>query len=389
MESVVKNNIRIKKITVIFLSIIFSIFLFEIGLRMFFSNLHITHNWEFHSILGWSQIPNAKYDYKLEGEDIVHVEFNSLGFRDVDHKIEKPSGVKRIAVIGDSFCESVQVNLNETFFKQLETLLNRNGEKVWEVLNFGVGDFGTTQEWIALNEYALKYSPDIILHQIFPLNDICNNTIKLFGMCKSYNDRYRPYFVQSGHGLNLSSAQPVRNFFRRSLLSYNIVERIFLDHFGLYKRYADDEFRNNLINKNGLPALDPLFYTYVDDEQIDQIKNGWKLTEVIIEKIITRCRKSKIPYVSIVVPFEARLNRVWNDFSSGQPSPQMIQYYPEKRLGELFRRLDVKSVMLIKIFQKNESIVLPYIDGHLNPDGHRLTAEAILQILHDSKLIEE
>ncbi|MHC4269621.1 MAG: SGNH/GDSL hydrolase family protein [Planctomycetota bacterium] len=390
MESASKNNIRIKNITVLFLSIIFSIFLFEIGMRMFFPNLHITNNWAYHSILGWSQVPNAKYEFKLEQKYLVHVEFNSLGFRDVEHKIEKPYGVKRIAVIGDSFCESVQVNLTETFYKQLEKLLNRNGNGKWEVLNFGVGDFGTTQEWITLNKYALKYSPDIILHQIFPLNDICNNTVELFGMCKSYNDRYRPYFIQSRNGFKLSSAQPVRNFVRRNLISYNIVERIFLDSFGFYKQFANDEFRNNLIKEKGLPALDPLLYTYVDDdEQIDQIKNGWKITEEIIEKIITRCRKSEIPYVGIVVPFEMRVNRSWNVFASGQPSPKMIQYYPEKRLGELFRRLDVNSVMLIETFQKNENIVLPYRDGHLNPEGHKLTAEAILQVLHDRKLIEE
>ncbi len=83
------------------------------------------------------------------------------------------------------------------------------------------------------------------------------------------------------------------------------------------------------------------------------------------------------------------LNFGVGDFASGQPSPQMIQYYPEKRLDELFKRLDAQSVMLIETFQKNENIVLPYIDGHLNPEGHRLTAEAILQVLHDRKLIEE
>ena len=46
----------------------------------------------------------------------------------------------------------------------------------------------------------------------------------------------------------------------------NILEKIFLDSFGIYKRHAADEFRNNMIKEKGMPSLDPLLYTYVDDD---------------------------------------------------------------------------------------------------------------------------
>lgn len=372
------------------ISILVAISIVEISVRLFFPDLHITHNWEYNSVLGWSQIPNAKYDFKWNGKDSVHIEFNSLGFRDCEHTVKKPAGTKRIAIIGDSFCESVQVNLNETFFKQLELLLNKKekGQK-WQVLNFGVGDFGTAQEWIALNKYALKYSPDIVIQEIFPLNDICNNTLDLFGLCRSYNDRYRPYFVETPQGLKLTSAQPVRNFLRRHFVSYNIAERAFLNYFGLFKRFANDKYRNKMIKDQHLPPLDPLLYTYVqDDKQIKQIQKGWHLTEEIIKKIVRKCQQKGVAYVGVVAPFEARLNPLWKSFARNQPPPAMIQYYPEQRLSKLFKRLGVPSVMLIKTLQKHENIVIPYRDGHLNPNGHRLSAEYIFEKLKSAHLIK-
>ena len=51
-------------------------------------------------------------------------EDHSLGYRDVEHTREKPPGVFRIAVLGDSMTEARQVSIADTFCKQLEKRLS-------------------------------------------------------------------------------------------------------------------------------------------------------------------------------------------------------------------------------------------------------------------------
>lgn len=155
--------------------------IFELAARLFPIDFNLNPIWRYHPILGWSQTPNFREDYPLE-DKLVHVEFNSKGFRDVAHTVQKPPGTRRIVILGDSMCEAAQVNLGQTFFKLLEKRLNQSDNDRWEVVNLGAGDFGTAQEWIALNEYGFSYSPDIVICQIFPLNDICNNAIELYDL---------------------------------------------------------------------------------------------------------------------------------------------------------------------------------------------------------------
>ena len=127
-------------------------------------------SWRYHRDLGWVQDPGHSYEYVVAGEP-VRVEYNSLGFRDTEHSIVKPKGHKRVVVIGDSFTAAVEVNFEDTFGSVLSSLLNEGSREKWEVINLGVEDFGTAQERLALDLYGLAYEPDVVVHQIFPLDD--------------------------------------------------------------------------------------------------------------------------------------------------------------------------------------------------------------------------
>lgn len=92
------------------------------------------------------------------------VKINSDGFRDIEYPIEKGDNVYRIAVIGDSFTFGQGVELNQTYPKQLENILNsRRNSKRYEVMNFGVPGYNTFQEVQFLKNKVLKYKPDIVI----------------------------------------------------------------------------------------------------------------------------------------------------------------------------------------------------------------------------------
>lgn len=97
---------------------------------------------------------------------------NSAGFRDVEHELEKPPGVFRVVVLGDSFMEAGQVALESSFVRLLEARL---GARRAEVINLGVSGYGTAQELLMLREEGLRYDPDLVLLALFPDNDLRNN----------------------------------------------------------------------------------------------------------------------------------------------------------------------------------------------------------------------
>jgi lysophospholipase L1-like esterase len=140
---------------------------------------------------GWALQPNIEGWYRKEGE--AYVRINSDGLRDIEHTKAKPEGTLRIAVVGDSYAEALQVSLEETFWKILERRLQEScpacaGKRV-EVVNFGVSGYGTAQELLTLQRHVRAYSPDIVLLAFTTSNDISDNSRLL----KKTDDI--PYFI--------------------------------------------------------------------------------------------------------------------------------------------------------------------------------------------------
>jgi hypothetical protein len=141
---------------------------------------------------GHALIPNFSAQWTHEGNGFVQI--NRDGLRDDDHVIPKPPATYRLAVLGDSFSEAIQVNADQTFWAELERGLATCpalGNKKLEVINFGVGDYGTAQALMTLKHQVGKYQPDLVLLALFTGNDLVNNSPVL-----SPPERLSPYWVQ-------------------------------------------------------------------------------------------------------------------------------------------------------------------------------------------------
>ncbi|MBT37312.1 MAG: SGNH/GDSL hydrolase family protein [Myxococcota bacterium] len=95
---------------------------------------------------------------------------NEFGYRDRNHEREKPPGVFRIVVIGDSIAAGYRIDaLEDVFPFQLEQALRRRGVDA-EILNFGVSGYNTQQEVYTLIDRGLAYDPDLVV-LAYCLND--------------------------------------------------------------------------------------------------------------------------------------------------------------------------------------------------------------------------
>jgi len=117
--------------------------------------------------LGWKQVPNLHWKWAgfhwYAADFSVDVKTNASGFRDLDREPEKPKGVNRVALIGDSLIEAVQVPFAQTGGQLLEQKLNVGGHhQRWEVLNFGISNYGIGQYLLVWENYAIRYQPDYV-----------------------------------------------------------------------------------------------------------------------------------------------------------------------------------------------------------------------------------
>ncbi len=117
-------------------------------------------------ILGARHIASKQVTWRMEG--LSRDSFNSHGMRDYERTLVKPEGTTRIAVLGDSAAEGLQVPLEDTFTIVLQKMLNtearkRNSKKRFEVLNFGCAGYSEAQEVLQYESQASKFSPDIVV----------------------------------------------------------------------------------------------------------------------------------------------------------------------------------------------------------------------------------
>ncbi|HXU46925.1 MAG TPA: SGNH/GDSL hydrolase family protein, partial [Thermoanaerobaculia bacterium] len=142
---------------------------------------------------GWALIPGSAGLWTKEGRAQVRVD--SDGLRGPEIPVAKAAGTYRIAVLGDSCAEALQVPEEQTFAKLLERELAEcpaigppGGHRI-ETLNFGVSGYGTAQELLTLRHRVWKYQPDLVLVAFYAGNDVRNNSRALD------QDPLRPYFT--------------------------------------------------------------------------------------------------------------------------------------------------------------------------------------------------
>ena len=149
--------------------------------------------YQFDGIRGYAYRPKVEeLQEDGEGGESVSLVTNRFGFRDSDRSLEKPPGVIRIAVLGDSFTVERKVSSQNRFTEVMDRQLNQQDGEVgggrFEVLNFGVASYGTGQELLTLQHVVSRFEPDVVLLAFYPSNDVSTNSNKF------QPDNARPYF---------------------------------------------------------------------------------------------------------------------------------------------------------------------------------------------------
>lgn len=95
-------------------------------------------------------------------ENRAKIHINSLGLRDRAITFVKPAGATRIALMGDSFVEALQVEQSDTFDDRAEEILRGMGQNV-EVVNLAISGQIPLEQLVRLEEVGSKFDVDIVV----------------------------------------------------------------------------------------------------------------------------------------------------------------------------------------------------------------------------------
>ncbi|HMF55575.1 MAG TPA: SGNH/GDSL hydrolase family protein [Pyrinomonadaceae bacterium] len=360
---------------------------------------------------GYAPRPNVEGWFWVENK--VYVRINGEGFRDREHSKAKPADTVRIAVLGDSFAEARQVPMEQTFWAVMEQRLQScpalAGKKV-EVLNFGVGGYGTAQELLTLRQRVWDYSPDIVILAVTTYNDIIDN-YRPFKQTEEI-----PYFFYRNDQLVYDSSfrdSPTYRWhdsrmFRAWEWLHNHSCFIQLLHHAQYNirtRISDWRARRALSQSQAaqpntpqsqqtqsrtVSAEDVGLNNMIYVEPDDTWKEAWRLTEGLIKQTRDEVerRGAKFLFVTIstdiqVYPKKAVRQALINRLGTND------LLYPNHRLQALADREGIAFLDLaepMQAYADQNGVFLHGFgndagNGHWNDAGHRLAGDLISQKL--------
>ena len=124
------------------------------------------------AVTGYRLKPGARTRFRTV-EFEADIAINANGVRDDEAIGPKPTGERRIVILGDSLVLSVQVDLDRTFCELLEARLNRTAPDGvrYRVINAGVQGYGPVEEALFFRHVARQFEPDVVLTAVFVGND--------------------------------------------------------------------------------------------------------------------------------------------------------------------------------------------------------------------------
>jgi hypothetical protein len=399
-----KRRARRARLLLLLASFLFCLVAIEIGLRV--AGFSFPRFYIVDAHRGYSLRPGVTGWYRYEGE--AYVRINSDGLRDREHNKIKPPNTLRVAVLGDSYAEALQVPFESSFCAVLERKLREcqaSAGRDVEVINFGVSGYGTAQELITLREHVWQYSPDIVLLAITTNNDISDNV----GELKRVDQI--PFFVWREGMLVEDQSFLQSKAFRARQSFIGTMGRWFRDHLRVvqgidlaihnYKlsrlvRKATPRAQPSAPNQpqsNSSSESSPPPVTSIDigiDNQIylepkDQVwNNAWRTTEALIRIMSDEVRAHSAKFLVLTLSNGIQVT----------PMPQTREaflrqlgahdiFYPDNRIRAFCEREQIPVLTLAPSLQTyaetNRTFLHGFGDnignGHWNLLGHRVAAE--------------
>jgi hypothetical protein len=342
--------------------------------------------------LGWVLRPAASGVVKTETPQFVQI--NARGFHDWERSYEKPENTVRVAVLGNSWTEALQVPLEKTYPLVLEKELTGSpcfGGRRVEVLNFGVAGYSTAQELLTLKREVWKYQPDLVVVALYPARDIANNVRELNN---AVDPERSPYFVyREGRLVEDESFRALAELQPKQIelqnISYQISKRWrVLQAITAMQRFGQVRLAMMAVKDRAekIGIENPEYMIYLPPSH-PAIENAWSVTEGLLLAFRDEVKRhgAELRIVTLatrpqVMPDAAKRTELLHKLGIKNFS------YADRRIKEFGEREGIRVTNLGPALSAYADAHHVYLNGfnennfgagHWNETGHRVAAEAI------------
>jgi len=314
------------------------------------------------------------------------VETNSFGMRDTARTLDKPPGVFRIAMLGDSVVEGVHVQPNEVMNIQLENILRSKGYNA-EVLNFGVEGIGTTQELLIYKEKVRQFHPDLVL-LTYTSNDVMNNSSIIQPEVYGIQTWYAPYYDIGPDG-NLVFRPVQQRWFNdtRTWLEGHSLLVYYLERIWFSIDYAPTKW-------NGIPV----FYGVYGDPLSPDWTKAWNVTDKVMGLARNTVEGDGAKFMVLSWADFWEVDPDWRARLEKQLGTKLpSEFNPPKareRLEGIFQRNGITydfTTAYMQHYRDEHHLEWPYFsytcNAHYSALGHAVAAQAIYEKLQEHGML--
>lgn len=328
-------------------------------------NLHFDKEW---SLIKHEPNQSGTYRKGLTSEVKGKYRINSDGWNSVHEYSEAKGKAIRIAVIGDSYVDAIQVDVDKAFPAIMEKDLSEKGYKV-EVYPFGISG-ASLSEYLQIMRYVYqKFRPDYAIVNIF-YNDFAQS---LYGV-SVHNHRLRFKQVSTDHFVSVPPQPYTPSKIRRLLGKSTLVRFLYLQ-MALYERFAA---LKNMFQKSEVEQNVKLSALQLEESIIGVTRHIFKEFKQLSEQY----------GVKLLLSIDAPRQYIYH-----HKNPRQARVY---RFNEI--ALTAANEMEIEMIDLTDSFVQDYkrnqqrfefkIDGHWNPIGHRVVGQTLSKFLVEHRWVE-
>tara|TARA_B100000745_G_C20071583_1_gene365797 strand:- start:205 stop:903 length:699 start_codon:yes stop_codon:yes gene_type:complete len=152
--------------------------------------------------------------------------------------------------------------MEETYSKELERLLNKTYPQKFEVINFGVNGYGLSQMTLNYLNNARKYSPDIVILQLYLPTVFRASQTKMWGTQKP------TYILKNDELVLINSPVPDDKFkpFEKWLIDKSNLYKFVKDKLLKIEEIQKLKFKDTVPQNEELHALTAKLLSYLNNE---------------------------------------------------------------------------------------------------------------------------
>jgi len=339
----------------------------------------------------------------VEGEFAYTAQINNYGYRGRDFKMPKDKETLRIMALGDSMTYGVGVNDDQTIPYYLESYLLNNKFPV-EVINGGSGHAGTIKHFLNIQNFHLKYQPDLVL-LLFDLTDLQDDwyverhgrynrkTGEIEGIHPLYVNGKRDWWLTAVH--YSAFARYMHDKVVRSYQKWRILGS------KRYKQIKEEGKRAKAVIVNSDDISDDVLlqYDYLlmmrGKFRKELIDKQWQRTSKYLLKIRDVLKEKSVPMILVAYPHGIYVSKdEWNEGRATwgfEKNKLYTDTYAFDLMENFAKRNDIPFINTLDNFLKNkgEEKFFYEWDGHMKAGGYRNVAEGIYQSMAFKSLLSK